>query len=168
MKAALPKKLLTLLIAPAFLFAFTFKADRTNFSGTWKLNESKSELGNFGRFAPRTIKADQKDDALAISRTAPSFDGNDVTTTETLSYDGKETETTVFGNSKRKSTAKWSDDGKTFTINYTLLLDFNGQTNEIKGTETWALSDDGKALTVQTHSTSSQGERSTKYVYDKE
>jgi hypothetical protein len=152
------KNLFALLIAPAFLFAFTFKMDRTNFSGEWKLNESKSELGQFARFAPRTIKTDQKADAISISRTAPSFNGDDATTNETLSYDGKETETTVFGNSKRKSTAKWSDDGKTFTINYTLLLDFNGQTNEIKGTETWTLSDDGKALTVQTKSTSSQGE----------
>jgi hypothetical protein len=168
MKAAFPKKLLLLLIVPAFLLAFKTAADRSNFSGTWKLNSSKSEMGNFGRFAAHTVKADQKDDAITIAKTSPSFNGgDDVTVTETLSYDGKETETTVFGNSKRKSTARWSDDGKTFTISYTLMLDFNGQTNEIKGTETWTLSDDGKTLTVQNHSTSSQGERSTKAVYEK-
>lgn len=165
---AFSKRLLTLLIAPAFLFAFSTKTYRTNFSGEWKLNESKSELGQFGRFAVRAIKADQKEDAITIVKTAPSFNGDDMTTTETLSYDGKETEITVFGNSKKKSTAKWSDDGKTFTINYTLLLDFNGQTSEIKGTETWTLSDDGKTLTSQIHSSSPQGEFSWKAVYDKQ
>jgi hypothetical protein len=141
---------------------------RSNFSGECKLNQSKIELGQFERFAVRTIKADQKDDAITISTTRSSGNGEDVTTSETLSYDGKETETTVFGNSKRKATAKWSDDGTTLTINYTLLLDFNGQTSEIKGTETWTLSDDGKALTSQINSSSPQGEFSWKAVYDKQ
>jgi hypothetical protein len=168
MKASFSKRLSTLLIAPVFLFAFTSKIDRTNFSGEWKLNESKSELGQFGRFAPHTIKADQKDDAITISKMSTSFNGDDVTISETLSYDGKESETTIFGNSKKKSTLKWSDDGKTFTVNYTLLLDFNGQTNEVKGTETWALSDDGKTLTLQNNSSSSQGDLSTKAVYEKQ
>lgn len=168
MKASLSKRLLTLLIATTFLFAFTNNTYRANFSGEWKLNESKSDLGQFGRFAVKIIKADQKEDAITITTTRPSFNGDDVTSSETLSYDGKETETTVFGNSKRKSTAKWSDDGKTFTISYTLLLDFNGQQSEIKGTEVWTLSDDGKSLTSQINSSSPQGEFSWKAVYDKQ
>jgi len=168
MKASLTKKLLSLLIAPAFLLAFTSKMDRTNFAGNWKLNESKSELGQFGRFAPHTVKAEQKDDAISITRIATGFNGDERTTTETLTYDGKESESILFGNSKKKSTIKWSDDGKTFSINYTLLLDFNGQTNEIKGTETWALSDDGKTLTIQNNSSSPQGDISTKAVYEKQ
>lgn len=168
MKLALSKQLITLLLAAAFLLAFTSKANRANFSGEWKLNESKSDLGQFGRFATRIVKADQKDDAITISKTSPSFNGEEMTITETLSYDGKETETTIFGNSKKKSTAKWSDDGKVLTVNYTLLLDFNGQTNEIKGTEAWALSGDAKTLTLQINSSSPQGEFSSKAVYDKQ
>jgi hypothetical protein len=168
MKAAFLAKQLFLLTVLFALFAFTSKMYKSNFSGDWKLNESKSELGQFDRFAVRTIKADQKDEAITIARTSPSFNGDDMTTSETLSYDGKETETTVFGNSKRKSTAKWSDDGKALTINYILLLDFNGQTTEIKGTEAWTLSDDGKNLTVQVNSSSPQGEFSWKAVYDKQ
>lgn len=168
MKISLSKKFLILLVAPIFLFAFTTKVYKANFSGDWKLNESKSDLGQFGRFAVKSIKADQKDESISISRTQASFNGDDMTTTETLSFDGKETETTIFENSKRKSTAKWSDDGKNLTINYTLLLDFNGQTTEIKGTETWTLSDDGKNLTVQINSSSPQGEFSWKAVYDKQ
>jgi len=49
-----------------------------------------------------------------------------------------------------------------------LLLEFNGQSMEIKGTEAWTLSDDGKNLTVQINSSSPQGEFSSKAVYDKQ
>lgn len=60
-----------------------------------------------------------------------------------MRFDGKESETTVFGNSKKKSLVKWSDDGQMLTISYTILFERNGQTSEIKGTETWGLTKDG-------------------------
>jgi|SRR5579875_2930371 len=162
------KRISISLIALLALAAFTFKADRANFSGTWKLNESKSDLGQFARFAPHTIKVEQNNDGITISKTAPSFNGDDVTTTEALTFDGKETETTVFGNSKKKSTVKWSDDAQGMTINYTIELDFNGQTSEIKGTEVWSLSDGGKTLTLKINASSPQGDLSSTAVYDKQ
>jgi hypothetical protein len=168
MKASLSKKLLTLLIAPAFLFAFTTKVYKANFSGDWKLNESKSDLGPMAQWATRAIKTDQKDNDITINRTAPGPDGGDATTAETLSFDGKETESTVFGNSKRKASAKWSDDGNTLTVNYVLNLDFGGQAFEVKGNEIWTLSSDGKTLTVQTNASSPQGDLTAKAVYDKQ
>ena len=168
MKALLIRSMIIFLLAPAFLLAFTSKADKANFSGDWKLNESKSDLGRMANFATRTIKANQKDDAITISRTAPSFNGDDFTTTETLTFDGKEADSKLFGNSTKKANAKWSDDGQTLTITYTLLLDFNGNTNEIKGTETWSLSDGGKTLTVQNNSSSSFGDLATKSIFEKQ
>ena len=83
MKNCFLKNIVVLLLSPAFLFAFTLKSDRANFSGEWKLNESKSDLGQFASFATRIIKADQKDDSISIARTAPSFNGGDFTTMET-------------------------------------------------------------------------------------
>jgi hypothetical protein len=162
------KKLPVALIAAAFLLSFTTTADKANFSGSWKLNESKSELGEFGRFVPKKVKAEQKEDAITISKTTASFDGgDDVTITETLTFDGKTTETTVFGTAKRKSTAKWSEDGKSLAISYSLDFDINGETMTITGTETWSLTNEGK-LSLSTKSVSPQGERSTKAVFDKE
>lgn len=167
MKKYFSKQLLSFLIAPALLLSFTSVPDRVNFSGEWKLNEGKSELGDFGgRFAARTIKVEQKEDAITIAKTAPSFGGGDATTTETLTFDGKESETTVFGNSKKKSTAKWSDDGQTLTISYSILFERDGQTNEFKGTETWTLTKEG-SLSLVTVSSSPRGENTTKAVYDK-
>jgi hypothetical protein len=168
MNRSITTRLFVCLLATAFLFSFTKVADKANFSGSWKLNEGKSELGDFGRFTAKKIKVEQKDDAIAISKTAASRNGEDVTTSETLTFDGKTSETTVFGSSKKKSTAKWSDDGKTLTISYNIAFERNGETVEIAGTETWTLADEGKTLSLQTVTTSQQGERKTKGIYDKE
>ena len=163
----LSAKLLTFLIAPVIILSFTSMPDRVSLAGEWKLNEGKSELGEFGgRFAARTIKIEQTADAITISKTAPSFGGGDATTTETLSFDGKESESTVFGSSKKKSSAKWSDDGQALTITYTIAFERNGQTSEIKGKEAWSLTKDG-TLSLITVSSSTRGETTTKAVYDK-
>ncbi len=161
------KKLLGLLIAPVLFLSFTTLPDRANFSGEWKLDEAKSDLGQFANYAPRTIKVEQTDDSITISKTAPGFNGDDVTTAETLSYDGKETKSTIFGTSTRTASAKWSDDEQTLTITYDLMLDFNGQTTEVKGTEVWALADDGKTLVSQNNSSSSFGDIEAKGIYEK-
>jgi hypothetical protein len=163
----LSAKLLTFLVAPIIILSFTSMPERASLAGEWKLNEGKSELGEFGgRFAARKINIEQKADAITISKTAPSFDGGDVTTTETLSFDGKELESTVFGSSKKKSVAKWSDDGQLLTITYTIAFERDGQTTEIKGKEAWTLTKDG-TLSLITESTSPFGDITTKAVYDK-
>ncbi|TMI74368.1 MAG: hypothetical protein E6H09_05495 [Bacteroidetes bacterium] len=162
------KKFLFFLVAPAaLLVSFTSMPDHVSFTGDWKLNEGKSELGDFGaRFAATAIKIDQKADAITIARTRPGRNGGDPTTTSvTLTFDGKETETTGFGNSKTKSTAKWSDDGQTFTINSTTSFERDGQTSEFKGTETWTLKDG--ALSIVSVNSSPRGETTIKAVYDK-
>jgi len=160
------KKLLLLIVAPAFILSFTTAPDPINLAGEWKLNEGKSELGEFGsRFAARTIKVEQTATSITISKTAPSFNGGDQTNTETLSFDGKETESTVFGSAKKKSTAKWSDDGKTLTIKYKIAMERNGQSSEFTGTETWTLKDG--VLLLQTDSSSPRGDMTTKAVYEK-
>ena len=162
------KKLLGLLIAPALLLAFNIKADHANFSGDWALNESKSDMGQFANIVPKKIKVEQKNDSITISKTATSFTGDEYTVTETLSFDSKETQSSVPpGNSTRKASAKWSDDGQSLTITYTLMLDFNGQTTEIKGTETWTSGDGGKTFTLQNSSSSSFGENTFKGFYEK-
>lgn len=162
------KKFIPLLIVPFLLLSMT-STKNVDFSGEWKLNETKSDMGQYAPIVPLKIKAEQAADSLVITKTSPAMDGSgEVTASETLTFDGKEVETSVTpGNSKRKASAKWSDDGKTLTITYTLMLDFNGQSNEIKGTETWALSNVGKTLTTTNTSSSSFGDNTYKGVYEK-
>lgn len=162
------KKTGALLIAPALLFSITSKMN-ADFSGEWKLDASKSDMGQYANIVPLKLKVEEKADQITIAKTSTSFDGSgEENATETLSFDGKETESTVPpGSSKRKASAKWSEDGQTLTLTYTLMLDFNGQATEIKGTEVWTLSDGGKTLTTVNSSTSSFGDNTYKAVYQK-
>ncbi len=169
MKTMPAKKIFSLLVVSAFLCSFMpqpfYQAD---FSGTWKLNEAKSERGQFGgRGMATKLVVDQKPDAITLSKTAPSMQGGEATTSETLMFSGKESEITVFGAAKKKSTLKWSADGNTMMVNYSIAFERDGQSNEFKGVETWSLSADGKSLVVQTNLTTPQGDVSTKAVYDK-
>lgn len=155
-------KLLSAVIVSALLCSFTFL--QVSFSGTWSLNESKSELGQFGaRVAATKMVVDQKADGITITRTTNGSDA-----AETL-VDGKEAESTVFnGMGKRKSTIKWTADRNGFSINANTALDRNGQTMEIKSAETWSLSADGKVLTIQNNISTPQGDITTKAVYEKQ
>jgi hypothetical protein len=168
MKKILLSNICYALLIPCFLlFSFTTVNNRANFSGDWKLDESKSELGNAAGRTARSLKAEQKDNDITISRTTPGFNGGDpVTTTYTVTYDGKVTESEGFGGSKRKSTAKWSDDGLTLTINSVMTFERDGQTMEFKSNETWSLTKEG-LLSVVTQSSSPRGESTTKAVYNK-
>jgi len=170
MNMSFAKKLLAAVIVSAALVSFSTKADHTNFSGSWALNEGKSDFGERGaRFATKALKVDQKSDAITISRTTPSFQGgDDVTTTETLGFDGKEVQGTGFGGSVKKSTLKWADDEKSFAITSVTTGERNGQSFTFNATETWTLGDGGKSLTVTTVRTSQQGEVTTKAAYDKQ
>jgi len=161
------KLLYTLLIPAAMLFSFTTIVNKANFSGDWKLDESKSDLGNYSGFAARTLKVEQKDSTITISRTTAGFNGGEpVTRTSTLSYDGKVTETEGFAGSKIKSTCKWSDDSETLTINSNFAFERNGQSNEFRITETWTITKDG-LLSLVTNSSSPNGDVTTKAIYSK-
>ncbi len=170
MNISIAKKLLAAVIVSSTLVSFTHKADRVNFSGSWALNEGKSDFGERGaRFATKAIKVEQKGDAITITRTSPSFQsGEDVTTTETLGFDGKEVQGTGFGGSVKKSTLKWAADEQSFAISSTTTGERNGQSFTFNSTETWALGDGGKSLTVTAVRTSQQGEVTTKAAYDKQ
>ena len=170
MNISIAKKLMAVLIVSAALVSFSTKADRANFSGSWALNEGKSDFGERGaRFATKTIKVEQKDDATTITRTTPSFQGgDDVTTTETLGFDGKEVQGTGFGGSARKAALKWATDGQSFSISSTTTGERNGQSFTFTGTDTWTLGDGGKSLMVTSVRTTQQGEVTTKAAYDKQ
>lgn len=141
-------------------------AQRAVFTGDWKLDEKKSELGEFAR-AATSVKADQKENAITITRVTPGFNGGDpVTSTITLTFDGKEVESEGFRGSKRKSTAKWSEDGKTLTVTSVMNFERDGQTTEFKSTESWSINKDG-LLSVVTNSNSPRGESTVKAVYAK-
>lgn len=148
--------------------AATFIAP-ASFSGEWALNESKSNFGdgNFGRFAAATFTIKQEKSDITIARTGTTQNGDSYNWEEKLTYDGKESETEVYNGAKRKSTFKWSDDKKSFTVNATTKFDRDGNTFEITAVEVWKLSGDGKAMTIESSTTSQFGTNVRTLVYDK-
>jgi hypothetical protein len=158
----------TCILAAAMLCAFTFQY-RVDFSGTWKLNKDKSDLGEFGEMmVGNIIKIDQKSDRIVIAATGTTFDGGEETRSSTLTFDGKPCESTVWGSGKRKSIFKWSEDGKSFSDTFISVYDWDGEKWEEKGVDTWKLSEDGKTISMQSSISSSEGDMLIKAVYEKQ
>ena len=143
-------------------------AANADFKGDWNYNEQKSKLAE-GRFRmnAQKIKVTPEGESLAIERTSASPNGDNFVTTEKLTFDGKTAESTVFGTSKKKSTASWSSDGQTMTINSTMVFERDGNSTEIKTVEIWKLTEGGKALSIESTTTSPRGTTTNTFVYDK-
>jgi hypothetical protein len=152
-----------------FCTAATVRILNADFKGEWTFNEQKSKLAE-GRFRmnAKKIKVTQDADGISIDRTnAAPQGGEDVTTNEKVTFDGKTAESTVFGGSKKKSTAAWSADGNQLTINSTIVFERDGNSFEIKVAEVWKLADGGKTLSIDYTTTSQRGTSNNTFVYDK-
>jgi hypothetical protein len=136
--------------------------------GEWTYNEQKSKQGQATfRVAPLKLKITNEANGLAIERTTMGFNGGEnMISTEHLTLDGKETESTVFGVMKKKSAATWSADGKQLTVNASMVFDRNGTSTEFKSVEVYSVSDDGKTLTIQ-YSSPSFATVDGMFVYDR-
>ena len=154
------------IIATAVLAVATMAfAQKTDFSGTWTIDASQSQMGGGGgqgggggrqgggAAAPMVVK--QTADALTIERT---MGDNKVTTTYKL--DGTESKNTMTARGgqtmESTSTAKW--DGAKLVITSKRQ---GPEGNAIETTETWSLA--GDVLTIE--GTSARG--TTKRVYKK-
>ena len=165
----------SVLLLTAVFFTLTSMAPhRANFSGNWKLNESKSVRGNSlciydpgDRMRSNTMKIAGHADFLTIDVVNSSLDRTLVTRREKLTFDGKESEVALIRRGKT-FTVKWSDDGQTMTVNSIVYLDINGEKQEFKVTEVWKLINDGKSISLQANAKSTFfGECAWKFVYDK-
>ncbi|GAJ14433.1 unnamed protein product, partial [marine sediment metagenome] len=72
-----------------FLISAVATAQVVNFSGTWKLNSSKSKLNDEFSMAPKELILTQKGNDLDVERHS-SFQGQDFTTNDKFTLDGKE------------------------------------------------------------------------------
>jgi hypothetical protein len=158
----------TILSVAAFAATAAVLIFNADFKGEWAFNEGKSKLAE-GRFRMNAslIKVSGDDNGLTIDRTSNPPQGDPVTSSEKITFDGKPAESTAFGNAKKVSTAKWSADGNELTISSTTNFERNGQSFELKSVEIWKLTDGGKTLTLDVTSTSPRGETKNTFVYDK-
>lgn len=153
-----------LLLSSAQIFA---QDKKTDFSGSWKLNESKSQVGEGrGRMTATKMKITQEASMLTNEKTSVRQSGEEVITIEKVTFDGKENDNSS-NNRQKKSTASWSADSKVLTVNSTSIFERNGNKMEIKSVEIYKSSTDD-TITIESTSLSSRGEFKATLVYDKE
>jgi len=151
-----------LLLTSAGVFA------QVNFSGIWGFNESKSNFGESQfRFAATAMTVTQDAATLTVESTMRGRDGEEFKSTSKYNLDGTVSENPMF-NTTRKSTAAWSTDKTSLTIASTMSFERDGQSREIKSTETWKLSEGGKVLMLENvRPDRDGGEMKTTVAYDK-
>ncbi len=133
-----------------------------NFSGTWKINNEKSVLFEQFSLAPSQLIVTQTADTLIVEKHG-NFQGTEYVTKDKISLDGKECVNIGWMNSKKTSTAVWSEDGKTLTISSKFPTQDQG---EATMKEVFEMVEDN--LKLQLNAASQMGEMAETYVLDKE
>jgi hypothetical protein len=152
-----------------FLVCLSFNLfAQTNFAGNWALNESKSNFGDsqFRRASSAMVVA-QDAKVLTVESTRQGRDGAETKTTAKYNLDGSVSENQAR-NSTRKSTVSWSADKTVMTISSTQTMEMNGESREMKSSESWKLTEGGKMLMIENVRKNQQGEETkTTAAYDK-
>jgi hypothetical protein len=140
-----------------------FGQSKPDFSGTWKLNKAKSELGMMADRIPEdfAVKIDHKEPEIKIAQ--PGMRGG--TQESKVTTDGKAAESTSetpMGEVKSKAVAKW--DGAALILD--VSREIGGQT--MSQSDRWTLAPDGKTLTIARKMTSPMGEMAITQVLEKQ
>jgi hypothetical protein len=151
---------LAILAAAIPVLAVLAGAASPNLTGDWKLNVSKSDLGQMPPPSSMTQKITHSDPNLKVA-VKQSGDMGDFEWEANYTTDGKECVNTIRDN-EAKSTVKWDGDA--------LLFDTKGKfgDNDFTMKDKWTLSADGKVLTVDRHFSSSMGEGDQKLIFEKQ
>lgn len=148
------------LLAVLFISALG-SAQGVDFSGNWKLNSSKSKLGDQFSMAPKEIIVVQKGNDLSLEKHS-EFQDQQFTINDKFTLDGKECINDGWMDSKKKSTAVWSADKKSLKISSKIAMQDGG---EMTISETYTLN--GGNMVIEMSASSSYGDMSETQVYDK-
>jgi hypothetical protein len=150
-------KKLALLLTTILISTVTFA--QTDFTGTWKLNTEKSQLGERS-FAPKSVVIKQEGNNMSIVKNS-EMQGQEMTTTDKLTLDGKECTNTGMMDMEKKSVATWSEDKTTLKIVSTMSM----QDNTMTQTETYKIVDG--SLTLESSMQTPMGEMKETQVFTK-
>ena len=161
------KTLVLFAVIIALTTANTFAGKgKTNFAGTWTLNETKTTQAQGGFGPAKMLTVTQDGNKMTVVRTQTGRNGEERTISLNYTLDGKECDNS---NDRRtsKSVVLWSEDGLSLTINTRTTSERNGEKFEASSTEIWKLTEDGKSLIIDQTMNSQRGERKAVLNYDK-
>lgn len=145
-----------------FIFLTAVSVQAADFSGKWKLSKAKSSLNDQFSMAPSEVIIVQNGNEFSIEKHS-SYQGNDYTSNDKYTLDGKECINEGFQGSKKKSTAVWDEGKNVLTVKSTLPMQDGG---EIAITEVYKTSE--KDLVISSHASSSWGDLDETMVYEKQ
>lgn len=140
---------------------------KLNLSGTWILNEQKSELGEYGRMiALNKLVILQKGKKMSMERFGTAPTGEEYSYTENYTLDGQECVIPVNEQFKKTANAVLSKDKTNLTIKALVELAFEGNEMKINTIEVFTLEDGGKTLVIKETASSDYGDIIVTIVYD--
>jgi hypothetical protein len=144
---------------------FSVAGQKTDFSGTWKLDRTKSTLlENLPTLA--RIRIEIKGDSLLTERVYEGGDGQEYPFIENLTLDSKEHIITIY-EMPRKSKASWSEqDG---SVNLESITTFGGDSGpeDFISKETWKVNNGNKILVISYKNKLSLGESEGTFFFNK-
>ena len=146
----------------ALLVSTMVSAQTPDFSGSWKLDKSKSKLNDQFSMAPKDIIIAQAGNDFKLEKHS-SFQDNDFTTNDVLTLDGKECINPGWQDSKKKSTAVWAEDKLSLKITTKFPMGDNGEMTII---EVYKM--DSSNLVIETSASSSYGDVAETLVFNKQ
>ncbi|MFA5327365.1 MAG: hypothetical protein WC384_06210 [Prolixibacteraceae bacterium] len=152
----------TVFFLATFFISFIVSAQGVDFSGNWKLNNSKSKLSDQFSMAPKEIIIVQDGNVLNVERHS-SFQDQDFTIKDKFTLDGKECINPGWQDSEKKSTAVVSADKKSVKIATRFPM---GDSGEMTIIEVYKM--DGENMVIDASASSSYGDRSETMVFDKQ
>lgn len=156
--------LLAIVIAALFSSSAGIKAD---FSGEWTFDPLKSNMSEASMMAPIKMVITQEKNAIVIQRVSRNQQNENISMTDNIAFDGKETDGTGFANSTRRSSMVW-ESTSSFKIKIAVSGTFEGNSFNVSITENWSLSADRNILTIDREANGTRGLIITKHVYNRE
>ena len=155
------KSICIVLLTLAALTATASAADKPNFSGDWKLNADKSNMGPLPAPTSYTRKVTHAEPSITIEDTQTGTALGDQHDTRTYTTDGKEIAYQANG-ADVKSSMTWDGDALAIASKASI----QGMDLAIKDKIT--LGDDGKTLTDAVHIGTGQGDIDITLVFEKQ
>jgi hypothetical protein len=151
-------------LAGLTLLATPLMAQNPDFSGTWKVDTDKSDAPQGrggGMMGMGELKITQEGGKLTLVMSM-----GERSRTTTYNLDGSESRNPGMRGNEMVTKSHW--EGKTLVTEGENTFNTPNGDMTVKTREERSLSDDGKTMTVTTNSTTPQGERTRKMVYDKQ
>jgi mannan endo-1,4-beta-mannosidase len=144
-----------------------FETKAADFTGSWVLDEDKSDLGQMGAgSAPARLDVAQSPNAISIKTTRVVEYAEDQTSEETFTLDGAESKS-EFMNSPRLTKARLTPAGDAAVFDSVIAFTWGAPGSKMMMTDTWKLLEGGKELSIERSVSSPRGNQKLTMVFDK-